>query len=350
MGFGRQNPFAWCVLWRSRASFPSAEQAPAVTSTVSVQAPGWVEPDPYPTFVTALTNGVIDKLLVLEGESVEAGQVVAEMVDDDARLAVARAEAELARRTAHLEAARTDWDNPVALERAVAVNKALLAEAQAELEQLDATITQQHARQMELQAAYDRVSKLKPNAVAQLEVDQARYQLDAQRALVEATKKQRHLLEAKQDRYEAEVKAAEADLRLRVDQRKAVDEAEAAVNDAKAALDEAKLRLERMKVVSPVFGVVIDRMVAPGSKVMFDMDSPHSAHVVHLYDPNRLQVRVDVPLADAAHVGVGQPARVIVDVLPEKEFNGRVTRFVHEADIGKNTVEVKVAIEDPRRC
>jgi len=77
------------------------------------------------------------------------------------------------------------------------------------------------------------------------------------------------------------------------------------------------------------------------------MDAPHSAHVVHIYDPKKLQVRVDVPLADAAKVGVGQLARVVVDVLPDHEFAGRVTRFVHQADIAKNTVEVKVAIENP---
>jgi multidrug efflux pump subunit AcrA (membrane-fusion protein) len=58
-------------------------------------------------------------------------------------------------------------------------------------------------------------------------------------------------------------------------------------------------------------------------------------------------VRVDVPLVDAAKVGVGQAAEVIVDVLPDRIFNGKVTRFVHEADVQKNTVQVKVAIEAP---
>ena len=69
------------------------------------------------------------------------------------------------------------------------------------------------------------------------------------------------------------------------------------------------------------------RLVEPGSKVMLNMDHPRSAQVVRLYDPNRLQVRVDIPLVDAAKVGVGKPAEVIVEVLPDKADDGmKVTR------------------------
>ena len=52
-------------------------------------------------------------------------------------------------------------------------------------------------------------------------------------------------------------------------------------------------------------------------------------------------------MADAAKVGLGQPATVVVDVLPDREFRGELTRMVHKASIEKNTVEVKVAIHDP---
>lgn len=318
-----------------------------IPATVSVQAPGWVEPDPYPIFVTALTNGVIEKIYVLEGQSVEEGQVIAEMVDDDARIFVARTEAALNRRQAILQAAQTDWENPVALERAVAVNQSFLAEAKAELAQLDATVAQQNAKLNELKAAHDRLKKLLPNAAAELEVEQAQYRLEAQSAILEVTQKQRPVFEAKVSRYQAELKASEADLRLRVEQRNALDGAIASVTEAQAALDEARLRLRRMKIVSSASGIVMNRLVVPGAKLMFDADSPHSAHVVHVYDPKKLQVRVDVPLVDAAKVSVGQRARIVVDVLPESEFSGSVTRFVPKADISKNTVEVKVEIEDP---
>ena len=89
------------------------------------------------------------------------------------------------------------------------------------------------------------------------------------------------------------------------------------------------------------------RLKSPGDKVMLSMDDPHSSHLLHIYDPASIQVRVDVPLADAAQVVVGQRCEVVVDVLPDKTFQGQVTRVTHEADIQKNTLQVKVRVIDP---
>jgi multidrug efflux pump subunit AcrA (membrane-fusion protein) len=91
----------------------------------------------------------------------------------------------------------------------------------------------------------------------------------------------------------------------------------------------------------------MSRLVEPGSKLMLNSDMPQSAQAVRLFDPKRLQVRVDVPLADAGKVGVGMDARITVGVLPDRTFDGRVTRAVQEADVSKNTVQVKVSITDP---
>jgi multidrug efflux pump subunit AcrA (membrane-fusion protein) len=85
----------------------------------------------------------------------------------------------------------------------------------------------------------------------------------------------------------------------------------------------------------------------PGDKIMLGMDDPLSAHLLHLYDPERLQVRVDVPLADAAGVFVGQRCEIVVDVLPDVVFAGDVTRITHQADLQKNTLQVKVRVIDP---
>jgi multidrug efflux pump subunit AcrA (membrane-fusion protein) len=102
-----------------------------------------------------------------------------------------------------------------------------------------------------------------------------------------------------------------------------------------------------MEVRSPADGIVMQRLAEPGAKLVMNMDDPRSAQAVRLYDPKRLQVRVDVPLADAAKVGVGERAQVVVGVLPDRTFSGHVTRVVNEADIQKNTLQVKVAIEGP---
>src|SRR5262245_14128058 len=67
------------------------------------QAAGWVEPRPTPVLVTALTDGVVERLLVVEGQEVKAGEPVAELVRADAELALAAAEADWQTREAEAE-------------------------------------------------------------------------------------------------------------------------------------------------------------------------------------------------------------------------------------------------------
>jgi RND family efflux transporter MFP subunit len=334
----------------------------SVPGAVVAQAPGWVEADPFSTAVSALADGVIESVLVLEGEWVEQGQVVARLVDDDAQIELNHDRALLAGRKAALAAAQAalqeaerNWEHPIELTRKLHTSQAQLAEKRAELDRWPAELERALARAVYLQAEYERTAPLHEHDQAtDIELVEARQAHEEQQAEVEAVRKRKPILEAQIRALESEVKAAEENLRLRIVDTRALavakataQQAEAAVASAEAKVEEAELRLERMEVRSPVAGRVMARLVEPGSKLMLKGDQPRSAHVVRLYDPKKLQVRVDVPLVDAAKVGVEQDAEVIVDVLPDRVFRGRVTRVVHEADIQKNTLQVKVAIENP---
>ncbi|MCZ6837349.1 MAG: efflux RND transporter periplasmic adaptor subunit, partial [Planctomycetota bacterium] len=212
----------------------------------------------------------------------------------------------------------------------------------------------ERAKLLEIQDEYDRKSKLmESQAVSEALVARLLLRCNAQRASVDATIAKRGILDAKLNRAEAEHRAARKNLELLIEERRALALAQAAYGSAQASMalteairDEAALQLERMEVRAPIGGIVLQRLVSPGSKLTRE-GADNSLHVVYLYDPMKLQVRVDVPLADAAHVRVGQSAQVIVEVLPDRIFKGEVTRIVHQADIQKNTVEVKVAISDP---
>jgi RND family efflux transporter MFP subunit len=329
---------------------------------VVAQAPGWVEADPYAVSVSALADGVVQEVLVLEGATVQAGQVVARLIDEDARLALARAEARVAESEADLkaaqaalEAAERTWEFPVELERSLATSEAERAEKLAELERWPAELKAEEALAAELEAEYRRIVPLyEAGQTSEIEYIRAQQQFEAQRAKAAAMRERKAVLEAQLRAIEAEVAAAREHLRLRIADTQALAGARAAEGGASAKLaevramrDEAALRLARMEVRSPVDGVVMTRLVEPGTKLMLNSDTMLSTTVVRLYDPQKLQVRVDVPLGDAASVGVGQAAEVVVDVLPERVFSGRVTRIVNEADVAKNTLQVKVAIEEP---
>ncbi|CAN5638082.1 HlyD family efflux transporter periplasmic adaptor subunit [soil metagenome] len=317
-------------------------------ASFTVQAPGWVEADPYPISVSALTDGIIKEVLALEGQTIHAGDVVARMIDEDANLALARAKSDLLDKQSRLEAAKANWDNPIERTRAVATNEAMVAETKAELEKLTADVAVESARLIAVKVEAERTAEsFKTRASSEIETIRAQQLYEAQKSLVEATKARRPILDAQLAQRNADLTAARDNLRLRIEETQALAEAEARVALATAARDEAALRLVRMEVRSPATGIVMERLAVPGGKLMLNMDNPHSAQVVRLYDPTRLQVRVDIPIADAAKVGVGQAAKIVVAVAPDFAFDGKVTRIVHEADIQKNTLQVKVAITNP---
>jgi len=338
-----------------------SDSAPS-RSAPTVQAAGWLEAEPFYTACSGLADGVVESIEVLEGEHVEQGDVVARLVAEDSQIRLRLTEAELANANGALasaqaerDAARRAWEDPVELDRGVAVSRASLAESKAELARLPSLIDSERATLVRLQEQAKRVRLASEGGAAnEFEMIVADQHAAAQQADLAALEAQRAVLEARVDRLRAELTAAERNRELRIEDRRRVEGTEAVVATAEAAVaragavrDEAALELERMVIRAPITGYVQRRLKVPGDKVIRMMDSPHSAHIVHLYDPERLQVRVDVPLADAAHVSVGQRCEVIVEVLPDRVFRGEVLRTTHEADLQKNTLQVKVKVLDP---
>jgi len=296
------------VMNLSAESVPDAEGG-AIGATVAVQAPGWLEADPFITACTALADGVVEEMLVLEGERVEAGQVVARLVSEDAELALARVEAEVLASGARfdlaqadLRAAKTDWENPVERDRAVASTRAALAETEAELSQLPSLIQIERAILERMDEGLKRsAAALESDGVSEYEHIIYEKDVQAQAARLEATERRREILASRRDRLRADAAAAEKDAQLRIIERHAYDVAKANVANAHADVanvearrDEAQLRLDRMTIVSPISGFVQRRLKSPGDKVMLAMDEPHSAHLIHVYDPSKLQVRVEI--------------------------------------------------------
>lgn len=278
------------------------ESERSVRGAVLAQAPGWIEPDPFAITVPALAEGVVREVLVLEGQTIAAGDVVARLVDDDARFALLAGEAQVELRQAEVEQAIAAI---ATAQTQIAVQRALAEQMRDEL-----------ARKRELVGSGVTAGSFR------------RLELELEGAL-------------------ASVAAAEQTV---VERKAAAKRAEAAVREAVVFRDEARLRLDRMTITSPVSGVVLARLVEPGAR-LGGASSPGeggmASAAARVYDPARLQVRVDVPLADASKVGVGTAATVTTEALPDTVVRGVVSRVVHEANIQRNTVQFKVRLEDP---
>lgn len=341
---------------------PSSSATEPSRSTRMVQAAGWLEAEPYFVAATALADGVIEQMLVLEGDRVEKGQPLARMVQEDAKLRLARAQADheaaqaaVALAQARLAGAEQNWAAPFELERGVASTRAQLEGLRAQLAQLPALIRIEQALLIKAQEELKSIEEAYRNdAASEIEFIAVREGVNAQSARLDATKARERILNASISQTLANLVSSERALELRIDDRERLDAARAQLLLAQGELalraavrDEAQLELDRMTIQAPIAGFVQRRLKAPGDKVLGGMDDPYSAHIAHIYDPSKLQVRVDVPLADASQVYRGQRCEIVVEVLPDRVFAGEVLIVTHEADLQKNTLQVKVRVIDP---
>lgn len=336
-----------------------ATAASATEGEVLFQAAGWVEPDPFGVVVTALAPGVVDEMLVDEGDRVVEGDVVAHLVDDDAVIQLKRAEALvdrkralLERRRAELEVAKASFEAALGVTEAVdaargevkrheahhQVNRAALAEKRAELRIAEL--------ELEVQGMLEEAGADGP-----WQKDLAVAKLEAARAAVERLAAEGVRAAGQIQSARAMLARAEGDLEHRFDERLRirVAEAELAHERADAALAEqdlvsARLRLERMAVRAPVAGIVLERHAQPGSVVG---DALEAAPLYTIYDPAALRVRVDVPQGQVARASRGQRAEIRADVRRGAPYAGEVIRIIDRADIQKVTLEVQVRVLEP---
>lgn len=324
----------------------AAGAAPAGGATVL--AAGWIEPRPFPVYATALTEGVVEQVLVLEGDRVTKGQLVATLVGADAEIGLARARADEARAEGMMTAAKATFDSLVERDAALATAIAKVAAAEASLASFDAEVRAAKAMLDELEDELARKRDLEAaGAVSALEIARLTFRAEAQRAAVAALPSRRSMLEAERDEAAAERLAAQRGRELLIEERAELAKAEAELASARAGVREAELRTSRTRIEAPIDGVVLARLVAPGMMVSTAAASVEGGRILSLYDPAELQVRADVPNADIALVGVGQAAEIKVEALPNATLRGEVLRITGSADIAKNTVQVKVRITNP---
>lgn len=292
----------------------SAKSEPATTAgELLFQASGWIEPDPLPIKATSLTDGVVDEVHVLEGALVKKGDPLATLIQIDSQLARDAAASELDALKAGFQAQTQDVE--IARRRLEAEQAGMLSD--------DADLAEAKDR-------VERVERIADQALPEVERISAQLNYDRKQAALTARK--------------ARIGEIEHEIQRIIHQSAAL---KAGLRSAEIRLSQAELAHQRTRITSPVDGRVLRLLAAPGQKKMAAMDDVDSSTIAVLYQPESLQVRVDVPLADAAALGVGQRARIRCSLLPDQAFDGEVTRISGEADIQRNSLQAKVRILNP---
>lgn len=366
--------FAALVIWCSQEYlFPPqkvqvvpvfATQAEVRTEGAELfKAAGWIEPRPTAIRVAALATGVIEELLVVEDQLVKKGEPVAELIKADAILnhngAVANrelAEAELERNKAACAAAKTRFEQPVHLEAKLASADADLAKINTSLINLPFETQRAEAELKFAQGDFERMYKAAAS-VSGREIDRSKADFVTAKAHLSELLDRKQSLEKEVFAVRQKRDAINVQLQLLADETKEKDETLAMVDAAEAKLkqmsvaeSEAELRLQRMTIRAPVDGRVYRLVGLPGARVgsgvMTAMTGHDGSSVITMYRPDSLQIRVDVRFEDIPKVSLGQLVAISNPAMRDA-IRGRVLFISSEADIQKNTLQVKVAIDSP---
>jgi len=201
-----------------------------------------------------------------------------------------------------------------------------------------ATLAYQAAR-----ARYERVlngATLEEIAVTQAGIEEAKAALE----VVKAGPTDEAIAVAEAGVAEAEaalatVRAGATDEEIAIAQA-GVAEAEAGLTSAQAALAMAQAALDDYQLRAPFAGSVAQVSVEEGEFV-----SP-GVPIVSLRDSSDWYVETDdLTEIDVVQVAVGQPVKVTIDAIPDREFNGVVTDIAPRSEIKRGDVTYTVTIQ-----
>lgn len=329
--------------------------------TVQFQAAGWIEPCPSLVNVAAMLEGVIADLLVVEGQDVAQDETIARLVDTDALLALRQAhaivqlrEAELGSRDAEWKAAKLRFENPVHLQATLAEAQSMLAKTETELAKLPFQI---QIAESQLKFANESLEgkEASQGAISARALSQARNDRLSATATLQELEQRKPRLDSEITALRSRTEALSRQLKLLIDETQQLEDsharrsaAAAKVKEAELAVELAELRLSRTEVKAPMAGRILRVLTQPGSRVMgLEVTGTQSSSTVaSMYDPKKLQVRVDVRLEDFSKVQPGQTVRIETASL-KQQILGTVLLPTSSANIQKNTLEVKVAIDEP---
>lgn len=254
----------------------------------SVEAVGTLDPNEEVS-VSNQVEGVVEKLFVDLGDSVRAGQVLAQLDTRELELAVHQQQAALQQELARLSLSDENASVDEATTSQVRQAEATFAEAQIRL---------------------DRTKKLTAEGVA------AKQQLDEQ--------------QARYDVAEAAVRSS----------RETVRNIRATISARKAALTLAEKKLADARVTAPMAGFIKDRQVTQGQ--FLRANSP----VVTIVQNSPLKLKVDVPESAVAFVRTGRPVQFRVDAFPERMFEGRISRIAPSVDQQSRTLKLEALVNN----
>jgi len=291
--------------------------------------------------VASKTAGRILEVRVREGDSVNAGDVIAILDDAQIRAREDQAQAALSAAEAKGDAARQQIavlqqqldQSQLQVGQSKFDTEGRVSQAQADLAAAQSELAQQQAAYQIAAFDKDAYTRLaKSGAVSERQGLQASTTADQQAAAVAAAQKrvdaaQAALTTAQGTLSNPNIRQSQVALvRSQLAEQKAeVDSAAAQTQQAKAQLAEAEDNRNDLTIRAPFTGTVVTRAAEPGEVI------PAGTAVITLLDLTKVYLRGFVPEGEIGKVKVGEPARVYLDSNPQNPVDAYVSRIDPQA-------------------
>jgi membrane fusion protein, multidrug efflux system len=240
------------------------------------------------TPISSKVTGYVRQLPIEDFQRVHKGQVLAQLVDDDYRAAVAQANASVASATAQAQTLTAQRE----------LQRANIDAARAVVTATTALHDQNH-RDLARQARLFQTGSSSAEAREKLETAQA--QIEAQ------------LLQNRAQALAAERAIAVLDGQLA--------QSQAALEAAHAALSIAQLNLQYTTITAPQDGVIGQRQVKPGQLVSI------GTQITALTPLPDLWVIANYKETQITHMAIGQKAEIAIDSFPDHKIRGHLLAF-----------------------
>jgi HlyD family secretion protein len=169
---------------------------------------------------------------------------------------------------------------------------------------------------------------------AEVTLEQMRQSVETGKAQLELT---RQNLKRQQDLWEQQlttretldkavndVKVADSSL---AERDKTANAQASRIAQERANLDSAEYDLSKVRIVSPIDGIVTARSIQEGEMVMIGTMNNAGTVLMTLADMSTIQAEIEVDETSVPSVRLGQKAKISIDAIPDKSFSGHVTEI-----------------------
>ncbi len=159
---------------------------------------------------------------------------------------------------------------------------------------------------------------------ARTNLKQAQGNLERQKELIKAGLTPRETV----DRAENDVKLRLSDLAQR---EQSVKTQETRIRQEEANVENAQFDLNKVRLVSPIAGIVTRRNIEEGETVVVGTMNNAGTVLLTIADLSVIETEVEVDETDIPFIKLGQPAAVTIDAFPDTTFVGKVTEVGNSA-------------------